>query len=234
MDNERLKDKSKSGWSESSGKSSITGAPIFIKTLTGKTITIEVEDGETVGTLKQKILKKGEVSLDKQRLLFAGKELEDSLIISDSNIQKESTLHLVLKNPSGGSESTSQPSITEEEEQGDMQIFVKAQGKTITLNVKKEDTVEAVKQMIHKKEGMPPGQRLIFDWNELEDGCTLSHYGIHQGSTLHLGRLLYDGTLRLGRLLYDGELKFGGSESTPYHWNIWNICKRPIGEDNHH
>ena len=81
--------------------------------------------------------------------------------------------------------------------------------------MKKEDTVEAVKQKIHKKGGVASrSTRLTFDWNELEDGCPLSHYGIHQGSTLLLGRLLYDGILRLGRLLYDREPKFGGSEST--------------------
>jgi ubiquitin len=144
----------------------------IVQTLAGKTITLDVADNETIGSLKHLI----------------SQSVQTYRVVVD---EKKCTMVKVIKLPVSESEDEYEDEDDDAEADADVpyQIFVKTlTGKTITLNVKASDTIDNVKAKILSSKGEHCSKHLSYAGKILEDRrhATLSHYNIHKESTLHM------------------------------------------------
>ena len=173
---------------------------IFIKTLTGRTITLEVAHTDTVAAVKLRVQQQEGTAPEQQRLIFAGSQLEDYKTLQECNVIKDCTIHLVTSTRSQShspppapppvsflparanvSEAPPPPPVS-------VQVFAKLlTGKTVPLTVQLSHTVASVKDQVHDAEGIPSQQqRLIFGGVEMDDALTLMHYNVQKEGTIHV------------------------------------------------
>ncbi len=141
---------------------------VFIKTVSGKAITIEIESSDTIRNLKKQIEAKEGVCPDQQIIVYSGQQLEDYKTLADYSIEKEATVRFFSKILGG------------------MQIYVRSlTGRLLTLQVEPNALVRTVKSAIEAQEGIPADdQRLIWGGKDLEDGRTLAEYNILREANL--------------------------------------------------
>ncbi|XP_065913123.1 uncharacterized protein [Dysidea avara] len=159
---------------------------VFVKTLTGKTIALQMDTNDTVGDVKSGVEKKEGIRCDEQRLIFQGKQLDDGRTLGKHNISNNSIIHLLLYL------------------RGGMKIFVRipdpdvnndGNERVVTLEILQTDTVANIKAGITDKTAIPTAnQELIFASSTMDDHRALCDYGIRSESTV---TLRYKGVIQL-------------------------------------
>lgn len=149
---------------------------IFVKTLAGKTIILDVVPTETLNSVKTKIRDREGIPPEAQFFRFASKVLADtSRTLADYNIQKQSTLNLGMQLRGGSATGLTVRTLTDE---------------LLPLEVEVTDAVEVVRAKVQEITGVAP-EKLFLNFGEktLEDGKTLADYEVKKDSVLHLRKL---------------------------------------------
>ena len=144
------------------------GLLIVVKTLSNTSIYLEVQYSDTIGNVKAKIHDTVGVPPLRQRIVYAGTELQDGQTISDYHIQEGSTLNLVLRI------------------KRDVAVFLKkVTGELIFLQVDHFDTIKCVKRLIEDDQQITLDQQsLFFNGEELEDSKFVNDYNIQDKSII--------------------------------------------------
>jgi ubiquitin C len=156
---------------------------IFINSCDNKLISIEVQPSDTIEDIKSVIADKKDMHVETFYLSHSGKLLANDKTVDDYGISNNNILNLHMSIIGGGIETEGGSGAN-----GSRQIFIKTlQGKTLTLEVKPEDSIGAIKQRIFEKEGIPVDQqRLVFNGKQLEDAQSVNDYNMADGCSVHL------------------------------------------------
>lgn len=166
---------------------------IYVKTLTGKTITIETESGDTIRSVKEKILAEEKIEVSQQRLLFKNTEMEDTEILNHYGLYEEATVYLVVRmNQSIVNESVKVSQRSSDQSvmvPGHIAVIIQTNGEKdseLVLNIPESFKISQVKEEIKNNRKLGGDIILTHDGKTLADGKSLKELGIESNAVINL------------------------------------------------